>query len=43
MKSGPEGTQLMPPAAIVPMPATIIAVEPAGLSKTADQSVFATR
>ncbi len=43
VKSGPEGTQLIPPAAIVPMPAIIIALDPAGLPKTADQSVVKSR
>ncbi len=43
MKSGADGIQLTPPAAIMPMPVITAAVEPALWSITFDQSVFATR
>ncbi|CAM5637471.1 hypothetical protein STENM223S_06701 [Streptomyces tendae] len=43
VKSGADGIQLTPPAAIRPTPVIIAATVPAGRSKTADQSVSTTR
>ncbi|MFB7131363.1 hypothetical protein ACFCZY_06790 [Streptomyces sp. NPDC056237] len=39
-KSGPAGTQLIPPPTSVPIPLITIAVDPAGLSRTSCRSVL---